>query len=148
MAKLNAQQVADKWANNLGAASAQIKAGVLAVTVSPTEKAANRAQAYIDGVQRAVQSGKWQANLRAVTLQQWQQAMIDKGIPIIASRAMAAKNKFRAFMQAWLQYQDGIAQELFSMPRGTLQQNIARAVHVMNRNHEFNKNLANSNFGP
>ncbi len=137
MSRLSPEQMAQKWATNLANASNDIKAGVLSVTQSPTEKAANRADAYVAGVQRAVADGTWQAGLRRVSLQQWQEAMIKKGIPVIAERARMAVPKMSRFLQLWMTYQQGIQQELLSMPRGTLEQNIQRANHVIRRNAEF-----------
>lgn len=135
----SAEQIAAKWAERLGAATTQITQGVQAVTQSPMEKAAARAQAYLEGVQRAVSSGKYADNLRAVSLSDWKNAMINKGIPIIAQRAQQAKNKFRDFMVEWLSFQASVAAQLQSMPRGTLEQNIQRAVFVMRQAKEFRK---------
>ena len=68
---LNPAQAAEKWANNLGASVNNIRDGVARVTESPMEKAANASQRYIDGVTRAVQTGWYQSQLRAVTLEAW-----------------------------------------------------------------------------
>ena len=129
MKNISPAQMAQKWVDRLGAATANIREGVMAVTEAPGAKAAERKQAYIDGVMRS--ADKWAENTAAVSLQAWQQAMIKKGIPIIATRAADAKDKFTRFMTAWMGFQQMLQQELRGMPRGTLDQNIARAVHVM-----------------
>ena len=123
MAK-NPQQVAQKWAGNLGGATTAIQNGVNAVTVAPTQKAAAQAAAYVAGVQQAVNSGKWQAGLNGVSLQVWQTAMVTKGIPRIATGAQAAVNKFQTFMTSLLQYQQAGLSQL--PPRGDRNQNKAR----------------------
>lgn len=124
----NPTDVANRWASRLASSSEAIKAGVMGVTVNPAERALARQSAYIDGVQRAVSSGKYARGLRTVTLESWKQATLDKGIPRIASGATAAKGKFTQFMEAWLPYMDQLKSKLQSMPRGDLQQNIARMV--------------------
>lgn len=135
----NATDVANKWANNLAASTTSIQAGVQSVTTAPTALAAQAQNAYLAGVQRAVSSGKWANALQKVSLADWQQAMIQKGIPRIASGAAAAKPKFASFMQQFLPYlQQGVA-NLSTMPRGTLDQNIQRAVAMMQWNANFQK---------
>lgn len=136
MAK-NSADVAKKWMQNLSASTASIAAGVQAVTVNPAAAAAARQDAYQAGVQRAVADGSYQRGLGRVTLQSWQQAMQTKGIPRIASGAAASQPKMQAFMDKWLPYQQGLAAQLASTPRGDLQTNIQRAVTAMNYNAAF-----------
>lgn len=134
---ISAQAAADKWAANLAGATQAIKDGVQAVTVSPTQQAAGRLDAYLAGVTAAVNSGRMAAALNAVSLPQWQNAMITKGINIIAQRAQQAKPKMLAFMQKWLAHEAQIPGILATMPRGNLQQNISRAVAVISHNANF-----------
>lgn len=133
----NAAAVAARWAQNLGAATDKIKAGIQAVTQSPTAKAAANANNYLLGVQRAVSSGKFQASLQAVSLQDWQNAMINKGLTRIASGATQAQPKMQAFMSQWLPYEAAGVAQLASTPRGTIDQNISRAVAMMRYNSQF-----------
>ena len=137
MAMQDAATVAAKWARNLSASTASITAGVNAVTVNPATKAAAQSAAYVSGVQQAVSSGKWQRGLARTTLAGWQQSMITKGIPRIASGASAALPKVQNFMSQWLPYQAGLQTQLASTPRGDLQTNIQRAVTAMTYNAAF-----------
>lgn len=135
----SASDVANKWAANLAAATTSITAGVQQVTVSPTQLAAANLNGYLAGTQQAVTSGKMAASLQRVSLQDWQTAMIQKGIPRIASGAQAAKPKMASFMQQFLPYvQQGVT-NLQSQPRGTLEQNIQRAVTIMQWNANFKR---------
>jgi hypothetical protein len=127
----NPQQVAQKWSQNVARSSDSIRAGVQNVTVNPAEKAAARQDAYVAGVQRAAAEGKYRRGLAKVTLQSWQEAMITKGLPRIASGASAATPKMAAFMEQWLPYVEAGKQKLASMPRGDLQQNIARMITMV-----------------
>lgn len=135
------QTVAQKWARNLGMATDTIKAGIQAVTQSPTERAAQRQDAYIAGVQRAVASGKWQQGLRRVNLQDWQSAAINKGLPRIGPGAQQALPKFTTFMQQWLPYLDGLHARLQNLPRGDIEQNRARMNAAMDYLHAFRRTV-------
>src|SRR5262245_1546875 len=98
----NAADVARKWASRLGAAGESIRQGVQGVTVNPAERAAARQDAYVAGVQRAVADGRYVRGLRRVTLQSWQDAMLSKGLPRVASGATAALPKVQNFLEKWL----------------------------------------------
>lgn len=136
---LTPQQLSQKWARNLGASTEAIKQGVQAVTTSPTAKAANRADAFLMGVQKSVADGKWQAGLRRVTLEDWKNSMLNKGVNRIASGATAAQGKMENFLADFLPHvQSGMA-ALQSMPRGDLAQNIQRAVFMMEHNSKFKR---------
>ena len=126
-----AQEIARKWQRNLSGSVEAIRNGVQDVTVSPTEKAAAKADQYLIGVQSAVDSGKYQAGLRRVTLEQWKQAMLDKGVPRLASGAAAGEPKFQEFMAEFLPYIESGQRMLENMPRGGLQENIARSTAMI-----------------
>jgi hypothetical protein len=133
----NAAAVADRWASRMAGSSEKIKAGIASVTVSPTAKAADAGQRWVDGVMRAFQSGKYANNLRAVTLDQWKSAATNKGIPRIAMGVNEAKPKFQNFMQKFLPHVAAGVQSLESMPRGDLNQNIERMVAMVRHNANF-----------
>lgn len=124
MTTLSPSQIADRWAAGLSAAGPKIQAGVQAVTVSPTAKAAQAVDRQVAGVQAAAASGKTAAALNAVSLPQWQQAFITKGLPRIASGATAAKPAFANFMTQFLPAVQSAVNSL--PPRGDLETNIAR----------------------
>lgn len=126
-AQKTAANVAQKWANNLNAATTTIQQGVQSVTTAPTALAARNPNAYLAGVQNAVSSGKWQNRLNAVSLSDWQNAMKTKGIPRIQTGTAAGQPKMQSFMSNFLpfvyQTRDAINS---SQPRGTLAQNMQR----------------------
>lgn len=131
------QQAAANWSRGMSSSTEKWKQGVQAVQDSPTEKAANRADAYAAGVQRAVADGSYQRGLRAVSLQQWKNQTLTLGATRIAGGAAAAVPKMEAFMTNWLPF---IGQVVASLPpRGDLQTNINRAVTVMNKAAEYSK---------
>lgn len=136
-----AAQAAQNWQNGMQNSTQRITAGVNAVTVAPTQLAAAAADRMLAGIQRAVSSGKWQAGLQSVSLQDWKSAMLDKGVNRIASGAAAAKGKMQSFLSQFLPYvAAGVQQMDATMPRGDTEQNINRAVFMMRYNAQFRKN--------
>lgn len=133
----SASQVADNWARGMANSGEKLKQGIMAVTVSPTAKAADAADRMLAGVQRAIQSGKTQAALRAVSLEAWKDAAINKGANRVAGGAAAAKPKFTNFMQQFLPHLAAGMAQLDSMPRGDIEQNLARARAIALHNHNF-----------
>jgi hypothetical protein len=127
--------VANKWATRLSGATQAITDGVNAVTQAPGAKAAAQADVWLAKLQAS--RDKWVRNVSAVTLQQWQTAMTTKGVQRIATGAQAAVPKMTAFMSQWLPYEAAGVQSLASQPRGTIDQNIQRAITMMRYNAQF-----------
>ena len=124
---VDAATLATKWATNLGAAQSKIQAGVEAVTVSPGVAAARNQQGYIAGVQANV--GKWARNVQSVTLQDWQTAVINKGLIRVGPGAQAAEPKFATVLGKILVYERQLIGQL--PQRGDTAANINRAVAWM-----------------
>lgn len=139
---LTNQQIAQKWQRNLAGSVESIRDGVNAVTVSPTEKAAAAFQSYLDGVQRAVADGSYQAGLRRVSLDQWKRAMIDKGTTRIATGAAAAVGKVETFLNEFMPYVRSGQNMIANMPRGSFEQNMQRAIAMMEYLHKFKRRAA------
>jgi hypothetical protein len=91
------------------------------------------------GIQEAAASGKIEAGLRRVSLEDWRSKMIEKGIPRIASGAQSAKSNVTDFWQSFLPWLESGQRKLESMPRGDLEQNIARAIEMMRHNSQFRR---------
>lgn len=134
MAK-NPQQVAQQWSQRLAASGDKITAGVQATNVAPGAAAARQKSAYVAGVQ--AKADKWASNTAAVTLQEWQQAVISKGVPRIAGGAQAAEGKMATFFTQLLPYIDNAKSTLPA--RGTLDQNIARMDAFARKMSQFKK---------
>ena len=137
MAVKDPTTVATKWSRNLAAATQTITDGVNAVTQAPGAKAAANVTAWITRLQAA--QDKWVRNTSAVTLQQWQSAMITKGIPRVSSGATAALPKMTQFMQQFLPFVEQGAQQVRAMPNATIEDGIARAVAQIRYNATFVK---------
>jgi len=130
--------VANLWASRLTAATPEIQAGVQAVTTAPGQLAAAAADVWLQRL--TASKAKFQRNVSAITLTQWQQATIQKGIPRIAEGANAAIPKMQNFMSQWLPHVESVAQTVRAMPKGTIDQGIARATAQIRGNANFTYN--------
>jgi hypothetical protein len=117
MAKLTAQQMSAKWKRNYTGAQDSMKAGAMAVTVSPAQAAVQQKDRYIQGVTRAYNDGTWERACMASTLQQWQQAYINKGIANAQQGATSGQQKWEQHETAFRPIRDSIIAGL--PPRGT-----------------------------
>jgi hypothetical protein len=140
MAKaISADAVVRLWAERGAASGETVKAGVNAVTENPAAKAANAVDTWAANVAKAKQ--KFVDSLQKVTLQSWKASMTGKGVQNMAAgyADAATQAKFLAFMRAWLPYvRDGAAQ-VRAMPKGNLEQGIARAVAMIRHNAAFRR---------
>jgi hypothetical protein len=126
MAKLNPNEFAEKWQRRLSAAAPDIQKGVSRVDISPTEKAAAKQDKMLANVTASIQSGKWAAGLRRVSISDWKAATINKGIPRLTQGVQGAAPKVANFANQLLPYQDSLQSQLANMPDLTLEDSIAR----------------------
>ena len=113
---------AARWAQRLGSSGDKIREGVQSVTTPPGQAAARQKQVWVARTTAA--ADKFAANSARVSLQDWQGAMLDKGLSRIASGATAAESKFAGFLTRFLPYVDQVRASL--PPRGDLEANINR----------------------
>lgn len=135
--RANAQQATEKWVTNIGQATARITSGVQAVQTSPGQQAAAAHQKWLTRVQES--ADKWRQRVGSVSLQDWQNAMINVGIPRIAQGAQAKQAKMEAFMNDFLPYLSQGVQRVEGMPSVTLEDNINRAVAMIRHNSQFKR---------
>ena len=128
MARVNAQQWLDKWSRRLSAAAPDIQSGVQRVTQAPGVSAAAAAPRMLAGVTAAVQSGVWANNVAKVSLPQWQSAMVNKAIPRLAQGITAAQQNKQQQITTFLSAVDAATADAQALPKGGLEQNIARSV--------------------
>lgn len=139
MAKVNSTQFAEKWARRMSQSTQDIQNGVNRVTEAPTVKAAAKKQKMLQNLTAAVNSGKWEAGLNRVTLQDWKKAIIEKGLPRVQAGVTAAQPKVADFANKLLAYQEGLQSQIESMPDLTLQDSIARMTAWINGMAKFQR---------
>lgn len=129
------QSATSKWVTNLSGATDRMTSGANAVTVAPGQAAAAAADKWLQRVTAAKQ--KFATNVGAVSLQSWQASYINIGIPRVASGAQAKQGKYQAFAADFFPYLQTGLQKIDAMPSVTLQDNIQRAVAMINHNAKY-----------
>lgn len=131
------QATLQKYLRNAGGAAEAYKAGVRAVTESPTAKAARHPDRYLAGVQRAVDDGRWAERLTAVTLADWQTASVEKGARRLADGVKAAEGKMNDFLGQLLPHTDRVKAAIREMPKGSEADSDARMLEAVRMMRQF-----------
>lgn len=131
MARVNSQQWLQKWSTNLNAAGPYIKSGVARVSTAPGQLAAAASDRMLAGVTASISNGTWQRNVSKVSLQDWQNAMVNKGIPRLQQGTAQAVATKGAKIDQLLSAVDAAASAANQLPKGGLEQGIARATTFM-----------------
>ncbi|MBU2685575.1 MAG: hypothetical protein KKF27_20230 [Gammaproteobacteria bacterium] len=129
MPKVTPEQGADKLISRAKAATSTLADQIRKVTVSPTQTAADNIDKMRANFNAAIDSGKVERGLRRVSLQDWQKAMIERGIPRIASGLDASRGKIVEFNRQFYPFLERVQAEVAAMPNLTLDDNINRMVH-------------------
>jgi hypothetical protein len=87
----------------------------------------------------AMTNGKWEAGLRRVSLQDWKDAMLNKGLGRIAQGAEAATTKVEAFAGELLPHIDAGRRQLEGMPDITIEDSINRVGTFLRHMHTFRR---------
>lgn len=133
MARTTPEQAAADWANKLAGSTDKIKRGIESVSVAPGMAAARQKDVWANNV--AASKDKWAARVQGVTLEDWRQAALNKGLSRIAAGAQASESKMAAFMTRFLPHLDSVRASLPA--RGTLEQNIARSAAMIRGTAKF-----------
>lgn len=125
--KLTPEEYAEKHARNLKASLPDIRSGVERVTESPTAKAAARQDKMLANLTEAINSGKWAAGLRRVSLEEWKVKTLAKGVNRIATGIDQAHDKVVSFATDLIAFENRLMATVEAMPDLTLEDSIARA---------------------
>lgn len=123
---------ATRWKNGMQGATEAMKRGVMSVTVSPGQKAAQAADKWLQKTTQA--RDKFARRVGAVTLDQWQTAMNNYGISRVGTGATQKVQKFQDFMTDFLPYLQRGVQQVEQMPKVTLADSGARMLAMMEHN--------------
>lgn len=119
MAIKDAATVSSKWSNNLTNAADTIRAGVNAVQQAPGVAAAAAQNTMRARILAAIDSGKWAANVSAVSLSSWKNSMLTTGLSRISDGARKGQPKMQAFLNQFLPYVARVQQEVRAMPNAS-----------------------------
>lgn len=129
------------WQAGMNGATTTITDGVNAVSVAPGQLAAAQANLWQQQVSSAATKTKWANRVGAVSLQNWKNDMIQKGVGRIAqgvSNAASPQGKATYFFSQLIPYIQAGNTTATLGPRGTYQQNVTRATNWMAYMHGFN----------
>lgn len=140
--RVSASEGYQRWKDRLSSATQQIQAGVNAVDQAPTALAAAKQAKMRAGIIEAIDSGRWAAALKAVSLDQWKTRMVNVGIPRIAQGADQAQAKVEKFFNELYNFEDSLLQKVNGMADTTLQDRINKAVAWMQGMSKFKKSAA------
>lgn len=133
------QEVAKRWAQRMAAEVGKWEKGVQGVTEPPTHKAAAAVADYVAGVQRAANSGKFEASLRAVSGEEWKRRTVAKR-DRVASGAAEAQPRMAQYLTEALPVIENIRQQVRAMPGNTRDARMARMLEFSRKMAEFGDN--------
>lgn len=122
----DAVYTASKWAKNLIAAKDAMRAGAQRVTIAPTELAAKQVDRYASGCAEAASSGRFERGCRKVTLNDWLDSYLNKGIKNLDVGVRAGETKMSTFMSSFLPFIQAKSAQIQAMPKGTRADSMAR----------------------
>lgn len=93
------QELSKKWAENLSRSKTSIRKGIEGVTVAPTQKAAQAVDKYRQGCTKAADDGSFVAGCNRVTLQEWKDKAINKGLANLDTGIREGESRVAAFQQ-------------------------------------------------
>jgi len=139
MARVTATEFQEKHARRLKGALEDMRSGVDRVTESPTGAAAKKVDKMRANLLAALDSGKWQRRLNAVTLEEWKRKMIDVGVNRVSAGIDAAAPKVTAFAEELLPYIDSGVNEVKKLPDVSLEDNINRMTQFVRHMAKFKR---------
>ncbi len=128
MARKSASDIAAKWTKNTKAAGDEMRKGIQSVTEAPGLKAAAAVENMRVGINKALDDGTWQDNVSSVSLEEWKDKMLRKGVPRVSAGVDAAGPKVVQFHQQLGDHQERINSTLEGMPNITLEDGISRMI--------------------
>ena len=131
MARVTPQEYVDTWASRLQGAGTEIKRGIEKVTVAPGQAAMKARELMKARIIEAIDSGLWDKQVGAVSLEDWKQAFLTKGIDRVRGGVDASKGKQLNMAAKLLPAVDQAASKARALPKGTIDQSIARAATFM-----------------
>lgn len=134
--KLTAEQARDKWSRNLKGAAMDMQQGAENVTEAPGMKAAANADKWFAGITEAFQNGTWKSRVAKVSLEEWREKYIKKGIPRMTTGVDNAQTKtLDAFAKNFANIESAL-RKVDAMPANDFGQRVQRMVAYATAMHE------------
>ncbi len=120
------EEVAEKYARNTANAVPEYTKGVERVEIAPGVAAAAKADKYLSGVMQSFNEGKWQERVAAVTVEEWREKTLSKGVSRYQEGTQAAQANVAAFHGELQEFRRGLDTELNRMPDSTQEQRLSK----------------------
>ncbi len=124
-------QISEKWGRNLKNAIPDIVNGVQAVTESPMEAAAAKADKMLQNLTTAVQNGTWANRLRGVSLAEWKKKTAEKVQQRMSGGVDAGMPKRKEFDTWLVGTLNDVLPTIADMPDLTLEDSVNRVRTLM-----------------
>lgn len=136
----NVQASIEKWKKGMASSGENIKAGVNSMTESPGVKAAAAKDKYVRRVNEAASDGSYEAGQLGYSLQEYKDAVVNKGISNMMTGASKLGSRAQRAMADQLAYANQVSDQVAGMPTGTLEEGIAKAAATIRLMAEGRKN--------
>jgi len=123
---LTANEWAQNWMGAMLQADGKMRAGAQRLTYAPGAAAVQAVDKMRANWLAAIDSNQWANATGMVTVEQWRQAYIQKGIPRIADGVRAAQGKVQAYAQRAIPVYTQLQAQINAMPKRTLNDSKAR----------------------
>lgn len=133
----SAAKLAEKWKRNLQGAAQTMRDGVRDMKVNPMEEAIKAKDLMRERLLAAIDSGKWEAGLRAVSVKDWKDMMTEFGISRAVEAAAKKQDKVEEFLKEWLPVAEAISIRAKDMPSGTEQDALEKVRMMMQMSKAF-----------
>lgn len=136
----SASEASSLWQSQFAGSSAKYQAGVNAVKTAPGQSAAAAADKWQTNVSSASAKSRFATNSSAVSLSSWQQAATTRGVQNLSAGAAKGVSKYQNFATKFFPVLSSNMATVAAMPSTTLQDNINRAVAMMQLNAKYKGN--------
>lgn len=132
-------KIAAKQVRRAQEASADYIEGVQSVTEAPGVKAARKKDKLKANFNAAVDSGKWEENVKSVSREDWIATTTNKGGARYAAGVEEARAKIQAFQEDLQQYLQSTKADIDNMPDATPEQRDAKMLANVRRMRKFKR---------
>ena len=132
---LTPAQITAKWLANYQGSSQAMTDGSNAVQTAPGVAAAAQQAYWLSRIQAS--ANKWATNVAAVSLADWRTAYQTLGITRGQAGAASKQGKYLKFITAYSSFLPGAVSQVKAMPKGNIQQSIARASTMIQLSYQW-----------
>lgn len=138
MARVTAQEYAEKHSRRLKASLEDMRRGIQRVTEAPGAKAALQADKMLTNLTESVTNGTWARRVGGVSLEEWRRKALEKGVNRVAAGIDAVQVQQVAMAERLLAAVDNAVAKVNTMSSNTFEDRIARATAYMREMHGAN----------